>query len=197
MSRYAIRSTLAGLTLALTAGVVATPSLAATAADAPAAASQKEGRHGHHHRASMARGGMLIPGLGPVSKTQLEALKLDASQQALIQQARDAQRDLFKARREAGAGRHALLDKQLADGKLDPRALVSASESGRDQFREQAGKVRDKWLAVWDSLNDTQRGQVAQIVKERQARMKDRHDKRAEHAKQWRASHQQAAGAAS
>jgi len=197
MSRYAIRSTLAGLTLALTAGVVATPSFAAAAADAPVASSQKEGRHGHHHRAAMGRGGMVIPGLGPVSKAQLESLKLDADQQALIKQARDAQRELFKARREAGASRHALLDKQLADGKLDPRALLSASESGRDQFREQAGKVRDQWLAVWDSLNDTQRGQVAEIVKERQARMKQRHAKMAEHAKQWRAAHQQAAAGAS
>src|SRR5690606_32756625 len=115
MSRYAIRSTLAGLTLALTAGVVAAPSFAAAAADAPAAA-QKEGRHGHHHRAAMGRGGMVIPGLGPVSKAQLESLKLDANQQTLIKQARDAQRELFKARREAGASRHALLDKQLADG---------------------------------------------------------------------------------
>jgi len=184
MSRYAIRSTLAGLTLALTAGVLTAPSMAAAAADAASAtpsAGQKEGGHGHgHRRPMMGRGGMLIPGLGPVSKAQLDALKLDDSQQALIQQARDAQRDLFKARREAGASRHALLDKQLSDGKLDPRALLSASESGRDQFRTQAGQVRDKWLAVWDSLNETQRGQVAEIVKARQAKMKAHHDRMAE-----------------
>ncbi|MNT89855.1 hypothetical protein D3C72_2306580 [compost metagenome] len=37
--------------------------------------------------------------------------------------------------------------------------------------------MRDQWLAVWDSLNDTQRGQVTKIVKEREARMAERHAK--------------------
>ena len=58
--------------------------------------------------------------------------------------------------------------------------------------------MRDKWLAVWDSLNDTQRGQVAELVKAREARMKDRQEKRAERVQQWRAEHaQQQAAAAS
>ncbi|SAI74678.1 Uncharacterised protein [Bordetella ansorpii] len=209
MSRIALRHTLAGLSMAITAGLLSAPTIAATT-DAPAATQssaakatpdahkgprgERHGRHGHH----MGRDGMMIPGLGPVSKAQLDTLKLDANQQGLVQQARDAQLSLFKAHREAGAGRHQLLDKQLADGKLDPRALMAASEANRDQFRTQAGQVRDKWLAVWDSLNDTQRGQVAELVKAREARMKDRQEKRAERVQQWRAEHaQQPAAAAS
>lgn len=209
MSRIALRHTLAGLSMAITAGLLSAPTIAATT-DAPAAAQssaaksapdaqkgprgEHHGRHGHH----MGRDGMMIPGLGPVSKAQLDTLKLDTNQQGLVQQARDAQRDLYKAHREAGAGRHQLLDKQLSDGKLDPRALMAASEANRDQFRTQAGQVRDKWLAVWDSLNDTQRGQVAELVKAREARMKERHEKRAERVQQWRAEHaQQPAASAS
>lgn len=203
MSRYALRSTLAGLGMAITAGLLSAPSIAATAdsaapsatqqSAAPGASEAKKEHRGHHRRhGHMGRDGLLIPGLGPVSKAQLESLKLDAKQQGLVEQARTAQRDLFKSRHEAGADRRSLLDKQLADGKLDPRALMASSESGREQFLAQKGQVRDKWLAVWDSLNDTQRGQVAELIKARQARMKERHEQRAERVQQRRAQHQQA-----
>jgi len=205
MSRFTIRHTLAGLSMAITAGVLSAPSMAATA-DAPAATQPSavqstdqsaghahkghgghhHGRHGHH----MKRDGMMIPGLGPVSKAQMASLKLDAKQEGLVQQARDAQRDLWKSAREGGAGRHQLLDKQLADGKLDPRALLAASDANREQFRKDGSQVRDKWLAVWDSLNDTQRGQVTELVKARQAKMKAHEAKRAERMQQWRAEHQ-------
>ncbi|MGH8817238.1 MAG: hypothetical protein ACREX5_11660, partial [Achromobacter pestifer] len=38
-------------------------------------------------------------------------------------------------------------------------------------------QVRDQWLAVWDSMNDTQRGQVTKLVKDREAKMQERHAK--------------------
>lgn len=205
MSRYALRSTLAGLGMAITAGLLSAPSIAATpdsaaqssatqSSAAPASPDAKKEHRGQHrrHGHTMGRDGMMIPGLGPVSKAQLDSLKLDTRQHGLVEQARTAQHDLFKARHEAGAGRRALLDKQLAGGKLDPRALMASSETNRDQFRTQKEQVRDKWLAVWDSLNETQRGQVAELVKARQARMKERHEQRAERAQQWRAQQQQA-----
>jgi len=184
MSRYAIRSSLAGLALVLGTGLLAAPGMAATeAGDASQRVVGERGHHGKHdHRHGprmMMRDGLMIPGVGPVSKKQLEALKLNADQQAKLDAARQAQRQLFDGHRESGKSRHELLDKQLADGKLDPRALLAAEESGRDAFRKQADAVRDQWLAVWDSLDDTQRGQVAGFVKENQARMKAHFEKRA------------------
>ena len=131
-----------------------------------------EGRHDGFHKGM--HDGVYFPGLGPVSK-QLEQLKLDDKQQALVKTAQDSQRGLRDAMRAAGAKRHDLLKSQLDSGKLDPRALISQSEQNRGQFDTQMKQARDQWLAVWDSLNDAQRSQVASMLKERQARMEQRH----------------------
>ncbi|MBR8654530.1 hypothetical protein KDH83_14600 [Achromobacter sp. Marseille-Q0513] len=173
MSRYALRSNLAALAIAV-AGTVATGAvLAAPPADGGAPGAMHEGRHGGFHKGM--RDGVYFPGLGPVSKKQLEQLKLDDKQQALVKTAQDSQRGLRDAMRAAGAKRHDLLKAQLDSGKLDPRALISQSEQNRGQFDTQMKQARDQWLAVWDSLNDAQRSQVASMLKERQARMEQRH----------------------
>ena len=135
-----------------------------------------EGHRGGGFHKGM-RDGLIIPGLGPVSKAQVAELKLDAKQEALFKTAQEGQRSLHEAMRADGGKRHDLLKSQLDSGKLDPRALVEQSEKRRDAFGPQAKQVRDQWLAVWDSLNDTQRGQVTKIVKEREARMAERHAK--------------------
>ena len=119
----------------------------------------------------MWRDAMMIPGLGPIGKHQVQALKLTAAQQAQFKEAQDAQRALFEARRDAMTRQHVLLDQQVNAGKLDPRALVSTQEANQQQFQTQAGQVRDKWLAVWDGLSDAQRTQVAGFIKAREAKM--------------------------
>lgn len=176
MSRYAIRSSLAALGF-----VVAAAGLSGTALAAPDADSVRheqgrhyDGKHGRHHMGMKMRDGFMIPGVGPLSKKQVESLKLDAKQQAAFDAAKQAQGELHKSMRDAGAKRHQLLDSQLESGKLDPRALAAREDEGRGQFREQAEQVRGKWLAAWDTLNDSQRQQVAELVKARQARMKER-----------------------
>jgi len=176
MSRYAIRSSLAALGFAVAAAGLSGTALAAPDADS---VRHEQGRHhggkyGHHHMGMKMRDGFLIPGVGPLSKKQVESLKLDAKQQAAFDAAKQAQGELRKSMRDAGAKRHQLLDSQLASGKLDPRALTAGEDEGRGQFREQAEQVRGKWLAAWDTLNDGQRQQVTELVKARQARMKER-----------------------
>lgn len=94
MSRSAIRSSLAALAMAIAAGTAVAPAIAAPGT-APAAA--------HHRGPMMERDGLWVPGLGPLSKAQVEALKLDAKQQALFDQARDASRQAMQARRDAAA----------------------------------------------------------------------------------------------
>ena len=178
MSRFAIRTNLAALAIvAATSGFAASAVMAAPppAADGGPAAMHDGHRGGGFHKGM--RDGLFIPGIGPVSKAQVAELKLDAKQEALFKTAQDGQRSLHEAMRANGGKRHDLLKAQLDSGKLDPRALVEQSEKSRDQFGAQAKQVRDQWLAVWDSLNDTQRGQVTKIVKERQAKMAERHAK--------------------
>ncbi|WP_191578939.1 hypothetical protein [Achromobacter insolitus] len=178
MSRFAIRSNLAVLAIvAASSGFAAGSAMAAPPPPAEGGpAAMHEGHRGGGFHKGM-RDGLLIPGLGPVSKAQVAELKLDAKQEALFKTAQEGQRSLHEAMRADRGTRHDLLKSQLDSGKLDPRALLEQSEKRRDAFGPQAKQVRDQWLAVWDSLNDTQRGQVTKIVKEREARMAERHAK--------------------
>ncbi|AVJ27929.1 hypothetical protein [Achromobacter spanius] len=189
MSRFAIRSNLAVLAIvAASSGFAAGSAMAAPPPPAEGGpAAMHEGHRGGGFHKGM-RDGLLIPGLGPVSKAQVAELKLDAKQEALFKTAQEGQRGLHEAMRADGGKRHDLLKSQLDSGKLDPRALIEQSEKRRDAFGPQAKQVRDQWLAVWDSLNDTQRGQVTKIVKEREARMAERHAKmEARHGEKGRA----------
>lgn len=175
MSRFAIRSNLAALAfVAATGGLVAGTVMAAPPPADGGPAAMHERHHGGGFHKGM-RDGLFIPGLGPVSKAQVAELKLDDKQQALFKTAQDGQRSLHEAMRASGGKRHDLLKAQLDSGKLDPRALVEQSEKSREAFGAQAKQVRDQWLAVWDSLNETQRGQVTKFVKDRQAKMQERH----------------------
>ena len=181
MTRFPLRVCVAALALA--AGAGATSAFAQTApADAPAAPAQHMWHHGSRHDMRiMWRDGMMIPGLGPIGKQQVQELKLTAAQQAQFKQAQDAQRALFDSRRDAMTRQHVLLDQQVTAGKLDPRALVSAQEANRQQSQTQANQVRDKWLAVWDGLSDAQRTQVVGFVKAREAKMQSMRDRWQEH----------------
>lgn len=196
MSRYAIRSSLAALGFIVAAAGLSGTAVAATdAAPATVQATKHDGkhgdRHGHHHHRHFKRhghhhGGFMLPGVGPLSKKQIESLKLDEKQQAAFDGAKASQREFFKAMRENGGKRHALLATQLKNGKLDPHALIADQDTQRTALSEQSKAVRGKWLAAWDSLNSTQQQQVTDWVKARhekmearRAKMKERHEKRA------------------
>ncbi|MFC4276522.1 hypothetical protein [Achromobacter aloeverae] len=194
MSRFALRPIIAGLSLTLAAGALSGTALAAAATDAPAAApaaTAPQGGHagkgshagpGEHRRWEGMRDALWIPGLGPIGKKEVDQLKLNTQQEGLFKTAQEAQRDLGKSMHEAGRSRHQLLDEQIKAGKLDPHALMDQESQSRQQFQGQVDQVKQKWLAVWDSLNDTQRGQVTQFVKQRQARWEaDRKEHRGEH----------------
>lgn len=177
-----IRSaTFAGLTLAVAAAfsgsaLAATDAAPATQTKATSAEASrhdgkagKPGKEGRHHAGKQHRDAAWIPGLGPVPKPVLDGLALNDAQQKQLTEARDAQRTLHQAMREDRKAGRATLDAQLQAGKLDPRALVQARESQRDKFRAQADGVQKQWLALWDSLDATQQGKVAEFVKQRHA----------------------------
>ncbi|AOB31632.1 hypothetical protein AKI39_14460 [Bordetella sp. H567] len=175
MSRFAIRPIVASLAVALAAGTFAGAASAAPDA-APAAtqsgadhASKDAGGHHFHHMHEM-RDAIWLPGVGPIAKKEIAALKLDANQQSLFSAAQQTQEGVHKAMRENQMNRRKMLDEQLKAGKLDPHALADAQGQARQQMQAQADQARQKWLALWDSLNDGQRQQVTQFVKDRQAR---------------------------
>jgi hypothetical protein len=174
MSRIAIRPVLASIALALAAGSLAAPAFAAVG-DTPAAtaATPHHGAKGDHHWQGM-RDSLWLPGVGPVGKDDVAKLKLDAGQQALFKTAQDSQRDFRKSMFESAKTRHSALDAQLKAGKLDPHALADAEDQARQGREAQAGKIRQNWLAVWDSLNDGQRQQLTDSVKARQAKWEAR-----------------------
>jgi uncharacterized membrane protein len=174
MSRFAIRPIVAGLAVALSAGTFAGTAIAAPS-DTPTATQPSPDHMGKggprmHQRMQAMRDAFWLPGVGPVGKQEVAKLKLDANQQSLFDAAQQAQQDLRKSMRESARNRHKTLDTQLQAGKLDPHALSDAQGQARQQMQGQAEQVRQKWLAVWDSLNDGQRQQVTQFVKARQAR---------------------------
>jgi periplasmic protein CpxP/Spy len=182
MSRFALRPIIAGLSLTIAAGALSGTALAAAATDATTAAPAATAPHGgpigkgphagpgEHRRWEGMRDSLWIPGVGPIGKKEVDQLKLNTQQQGLFKTAQDAQRDFGKSMHDAGRSRHKLLDDQVAGGKIDPRALMDQESQNRKQFEGQADQVKQKWLAVWDSLSDGQRGQVTQFVKQRQAR---------------------------
>ncbi|MCD0505467.1 hypothetical protein [Bordetella petrii] len=183
MSRYAIRSSLAALGFAVAAAGLSGTALAAPDANAEPPRMHGEHRgfkHGDHRGGKMMRDGFWVPGVGPLSPKQVESLKLDAKQKAAFDAAKQAQGDMHKAMREHGGKRHDLLASQLESGKLDPHALAARQDENHEQFRKQADQVRGKWLAAWDTLNDSQRQQVAGWAKERHAKMQERHAKKQE-----------------
>ncbi|HEX7749392.1 MAG TPA: hypothetical protein VF445_11625 [Bordetella sp.] len=181
MTRFPLRVCVAALALAAGAGTTSAFAQSAPA-DAPTAPAAHAWHHGSRHDMhKMWRDAMMIPGLGPIGKHQVQELNLSAPQQAQFKQARDAQRALFEARRDAMTRQHVLLDEQVAAGKLDPRALESTQEASQQQFQTQAGQVRDKWLAVWDGLSDAQRTQVVGFVKAREAKMQSMRERHQEH----------------
>jgi len=161
----------------------AAPKATATAASAAASGHHHRGpgKHGHHMRGE--RPAAWIPGLGPLPQSQLDKLKLDAGQQAKLDQARQQQRELFGKMRQAREDQRKLFSSQVDAGKLDPHALLAQREQGREQFRQQADGVQKQWLALWDSLNPTQQQEVTQFVKARHAAMAERKPRRAGGAK--------------
>lgn len=200
MSRITIRSSLAALSFVVAATGFSGVAVAAHHAEtSPSQTTQREGKHGshhhHHHRdhdrkhgdrrgASEWHGAFMIPGVGPLSKKQVESLKLDQKQQSAFDAAKKAQQDLLSAMKADGGKRHELLAKQLGEGKLDPRALIAEQSTHRQAWQAQSEQVRNQWLAAWDALSPAQHQQVTDWVKAHQAKKDERRDKKQErHAK--------------
>lgn len=173
---------------------------AATAAEPAVSASSDAKRSGHahkhhkrmhrHHHHSQ-RAFMMVPGYGPLGEKSVEALKLNDDQKKLLQEAQEAQKSARSERFEALKEKRQERADAFKAGKLDPRAALKESEDLRKASVEQRAAITDKWLALWDSLDDGQQKavseQFAERAEKRAERMKkhaERHAEKAERAKQ-------------
>lgn len=187
MSKSFIRPVLAGAALAASSIVfggaalaqqpVAAPGEPATVAERGAKAGQP-GEHRHHRQFKAMRDGIVIPGIGPLPKRVVDELQLNEAQQKQLEAARAGQRELGNAMREAGKAQRAAVDKQLEGGKLDPRALLAEREAGKGAFQAGMQAQRDRWLALWDSLDAGQQAKVAEHIKAKQTHRAQRREAR-------------------
>ena len=184
MKKTLFRPLAAGLALALATGfsgaVLAAPQ-SAPGVESPAPRHGGDRHHGPkgEHR-QMMRDALFLPGLGPVPKAQIDALKLTADQQKQVDAYRSTQREAFQKMRAERDARSAILDKQLADNKLDPRALSQAAEQARESSRAGRVDAEKQGFAIWDSFNDAQRAQLTSFVKARHEKMAERRQQRQE-----------------
>lgn len=140
---------------------------AATASDGQKGEYQR-GMHGKKHMHQAHRdAAMWVPGLGPVSKATVDLLALNEQQAALVKAAQDEQSALRSARRDAMKQVRAERARQLESGQFDPRAAIDAMGKNHEKMRADQAKVQEKWLAVWDSLNDQQRQKLSDTARER------------------------------
>jgi protein CpxP len=191
--------------LASTLKVVAVSALIGTAslaqAQAPAAATaapadkpsvtsaQENGRQGAHHGKWQGKkhmhkahrdAAMWVPGLGPVSKTTVDSLALNQQQSDLLKAAQDQQKAVRQASRDAMKQVRAERAELITSDTLNPRAAVQAMNQRHEQLRADQAKVQEKWLAVWDSLDDKQRQTLSDNFRDHAQKHVKRMQERAE-----------------
>lgn len=191
---------LAALAAAVSVQGVAMAQTASTPATAPAvqqssSATPDVKRDGHHHKHHKRMGhhaghhqhhraAMLVPGYGPLGEKSVEALKLNEDQNKLLQEARDAQKAEREQRFEGMKEKREARLETLKAGKLDPRAALKDADKAREAVSERHEKISEKWLALWDSLDDGQQKLVAQQftqrAEQRSERMKQHAERRAQ-----------------
>lgn len=141
---------------------------AATVADPAGQSAHQSKWHGKKHMRNAHRDApMLVPGLGSVSQNIVDSLKLTEEQTELLKSARQEQQVLHDARRQAMKTAFSARAEQMKSGALDPRAAIKAMDQHREQMRADQEKMQEKWLAVWDALNDGQRQILADSFRER------------------------------
>lgn len=176
---------LAALTAALAfqgAAFAAGPAAAASgdtvqgvAASAPADAqyshkAEKMHRQHRHHRDIA----MWIPGYGPVNTELIQSLALSDPQTQALKDAQAAQKELRSDRRASMKTAKTARFEGLESGKFDPKAALDQAEKLQQQSADQRHQVGQKWLAVWDSLDQAQQQKVSAYFKERAQKRADR-----------------------
>jgi protein CpxP len=96
-----------------------------------------------------------------------EQLKLNPEQDALWQQAETSTREQMRRMMEEGRGMRDKARAELDKPGADLRSVFAQGDQLRQQAEEARRQSRDKWLAVYDSLNPDQKEQVRVFMKAR------------------------------
>lgn len=125
----------------------------------------KRGHHHHRHHPRMGKAALLVPGYGPIPQDVVDSLSLTDAQTALIEDAktffqdhRKAQHEKFKEKRQA---------ERTVPTTLDPHAALKRQDARFSAMQEFRAEGSQKWLAVWDSLDDGQQQTLTDYVVKR------------------------------
>jgi len=184
---------LCGTAFAATGSAAASPSsgvtaeATATGAEHSAKQMSKKGHHRHGHRHGHGRmhdAAMWVPGYGPLNKEFVDTLALNEEQLKLIETAKAERKAGRGERRDAMKTAHQAKLEQLKSGKLDPQAALKQKDEGLQKAMDERRKVDEKWLAVWDGLDEAQQQKVATHLNERAEkfakRVQERKDRKAQ-----------------
>src|SRR5690606_22633101 len=123
----------------------------------------KKGHHRHGHRHGHGRmhdAAMWVPGYGPLNKDFVDTLALNEEQLQLVGTAKAEQKAGRSERRNAMRTAHTAKLEQLKSGKLDPQAALRQKDDGQKKALDERRKVDEKWLAVWEGLDDAQQQKI-------------------------------------
>lgn len=98
-------------------------------------------------------------------------LKLDAKQEALWQEAEKAGKNTMGGMREQMQKQREAALATLNQPGADLRAVLKQMDEARDAGRKQHEANRDRWLAVYDSLNTEQKEKARLFFKDKLERM--------------------------
>ena len=142
----------------------ATPSAPDVAQAAVAETERGHKRGGKHHRAGhhAQRAALMVPGYGGVSQAVVDSLALTDVQKGLLEQAQQARASVWSEHSSGARAGRAERKAALSEGTIDPRAALKAHDEKRQNMLQARAVMNDKWLAVWDALDPSQRAKIAQ-----------------------------------
>jgi Spy/CpxP family protein refolding chaperone len=145
-----LRLSIAAIGVAAVLGATALGTMAALAADTPGMHGQMDGMQGHG-------------GPGRAMERFKAKLKLTSSQAALWDVAASKMRPPAGAREHMRDAHEQYLN-ALMDSSFDPRKWLVQQDQQRAEREAQMKEARSAWLAVWDSLDASQRTQVREVL---------------------------------
>lgn len=98
-------------------------------------------------------------------------LKLDAKQEALWQEAEKSAKENMGGRREQMRQQRQAALETLKQPGADLRVVMKQMDEARDAGRKQHEASRERWLAVYDSLNAEQKEKARLFFKDKLERM--------------------------
>lgn len=125
-------------------------------------------KRGHHHkRFRSGHAAMLIPGYGPIPKDVVESLSLNADQVALLDDAKSFMKELRQEKREQF---HKAKENRASGSEraaLDPHAALQRQQERHEAMLQTRTKGTEKWLELWDALDDGQQQTLSEYVADR------------------------------